>query len=500
MENSIKNINPLVKLLKQSSHYLTGNFVALISGFISMPILTRVLSTAEYGALSLIYATIWIALALAKGGLQEAAVRFYNDYKNGAGKDPSVFYSTLLFGSLGLAVLTGLALWGLGVIFGDFLPGPDSRNTVPLIAGLVVSGALFLRLNNFLRAEQNTKLYNLFVVLQRYAILAFGLFFMYKLTRPLKGFLIGSLLGESLIVLTLFFLLVRQGKIKMGSVSFAFLKDCLYFGFPLVGFELANFLVKIADRYLVQIFLGAESVGIYALAYNLCSYINDALFFAVWYAVYPIYIELWQKKGEAETAQFLSKASTYVLLIGIPLVWGFSALSEELIRLLASEKYAVAAQFIPYLSVGMIFWGFIPVLGAGIYIHKKTKALSAITFWALLLNVSLDLILIPTLKLHGAALGTLATYTFLIVAVMRKSAQYLKIPINGKVLVKSLVASALMYVMLINLREWTGFVALFAKILLGAAVYGLTVMAMDRQLRQTTGNVLTKRVLLGSAS
>jgi len=370
MNNSTPNPNPLVKLIRQSSHYLTGNFVALISGFISMPILTRMLSTAEYGALSLVYATIWIALALAKGGLQEAAVRFYDEYKNGAGKDLTVYYSTLFLGSLGLAVLTGLALWGLGVIFGDFLPSPDSRNTVPLIAGLVVSGALFLRLNNFLRAEQNTKLYNLFVVLQRYAILAFGLFFMYKLTRPLKGFLIGSLLGELLIVLTLFFLLIRQGKIKIGSVSFAFLKDCLYFGFPLIGFELANFLVKIADRYLVQIFLGAESVGIYALAYNLCSYINDALFFAVWYAVYPIYIELWQKKGEAETAQFLSKASTYVLLIGVPIVWGFSALSEELIRLLASEKYAVAAQFIPYLSVGMIFWGLYSGAGRG-HLHSQ---------------------------------------------------------------------------------------------------------------------------------
>jgi len=41
---------------------------------------------------------------------------------------------------------------------------------------------------------------------------------------------------------------------------------------------------------------------------------------------------------------------------------------------------------------------------------------------------------------------------------------------------------------------------LFVKILLGAGVYGLVILAIDRPLRQTTGQVLNKRVLLGSAS
>lgn len=456
MENSVKNPSPLVKLFKQSSHYLAGNIMVMVTGFITMPLLTRALSTADYGVLSLVSVTVYTALSLAKGGLQEAAVRFYSEFKNGIRPDIAIYYNTLFWSSSILAVLTGLVFGAVGMFWRESIADANAKQLVLIIAGMVISGGLFMRLSNFLRAEQNTKLYNLFMILQRYGILTFGFLVMYNSAKPLLGFLTGSLIGETVIVAVLVAIFFLQGKIRRPHISGAFLQECFRFGIPLIGFELASYLLKIADRYLVKIFLDSEAVGIYSLAYNICSYLNDALFFAVWYAVYPIYMDLWQKKGEEETAKFLTKASTSLLLLALPVIWGFSALSKDAISYIASEKYLSAVPFVPYLLIGMIFWGFVPIFGAGLYIHKKTKVIAALTFAGLILNIALDLYLITHYQLFGAAIGTLVSYAFLIGLVVWKAFPYLRVSIDGKMLAKSLTASATMYVILINLDHFTG--------------------------------------------
>jgi len=500
MEHTAKNSNPLLKLFKQSSHYLAGNIMVMITGFITMPILTRALSTPDYGVLSLVSVTVFTALSLAKGGLQEAAVRFYSEFKNGIRPDISVYYNTLFWSSATLALIVGLGFGGAGLFWRDNIADANALQLVLIIAGMVVGGGLFMRLSNFLRAEQNTRRYNFFMILQRYCILAGGFLVMFNAAKPLTGFLTGNLIGEAVVVVILLGTFIFQGKIRRPQISGAFLKECLRFGVPLVGFELASYLLKIADRYLVKIFLGSEAVGIYSLAYNLCSYLNDALFFAVWYAVYPIYMELWQKQGEAATARFLTKASTYLLLLALPVIWGFSALSHDAIAFVASEKYLGAVPFVPYLLLGMIFWGFVPIFGAGLYIHKQTKVIAALTFAALILNVGLDLYLIPRYQLFGAAIGTLVSYAFLISLVVWKAFPYLRVVIEGKMLAKSLAASIVMYAVLVNLDHLTGLAWLFAKIFLGAAIYGAVLLSLDRNLRRTAGRVIGSRLLFGGTT
>jgi len=500
MEPIAKNSNPLLKLFRQSSHYLAGNIMVMVTGFITMPILTRALSTADYGVLSLVSVTVFTALSLAKGGLQEAAVRFYSEFKNGNRPDLAVYYNTLFWSSATLALIAGLVFGGAGLFWHDNISDDDALQLVLIIAGMVISGGLFMRLSNFLRAEQNTKHYNLFMILQRYSILAFGFLAMFNTSRPLLGFLAGNLIGEIVVVIVLLGLFIFHGKIRRPQISSAFLKECLRFGIPLVGFELASYLLKIADRYLVKIFLGSEAVGIYSLAYNLCSYLNDALFFAVWYAVYPIYMDLWQKKGEAETAQFLTKASTYLLLLALPVIWGFSALSTDAITYIASEKYLSAVPFVPYLLIGMIFWGFVPIFGAGLYIHKQTKTIAALTFAGLILNVGLDLYLIPRYQLFGAAIGTLVSYAFLISLVVWKAFPYLRVSIDGRMLAKALAASLVMYAALVNLDHLTGLAWLFGKILIGAGIYFVAMLSIDRNLRQTAGHVIGNRLLFSGTT
>ena len=69
----------------------------MAAGFISFPVLTRVFSVSDYGIMSLVTTTVFIALAISKLGFPESIVRFYSEFKSKDLLDN--FYSTFLISS-----------------------------------------------------------------------------------------------------------------------------------------------------------------------------------------------------------------------------------------------------------------------------------------------------------------------------------------------------------------------------------------------------------------
>lgn len=73
---SVTVTDELRKLLRHSSHYLTGIVISLALGFISFPIFTRVFSVSDYGTIDLVAKVLPLLTALSKMGLQQSALRF----------------------------------------------------------------------------------------------------------------------------------------------------------------------------------------------------------------------------------------------------------------------------------------------------------------------------------------------------------------------------------------------------------------------------------------
>ena len=61
---------------------MVGQGLVMAAGFISFPILTRVLSIEDYGLLGLISTTLFIAIAITKLGAPSSIVRFYPEYES----------------------------------------------------------------------------------------------------------------------------------------------------------------------------------------------------------------------------------------------------------------------------------------------------------------------------------------------------------------------------------------------------------------------------------
>ncbi|MCZ6820172.1 MAG: polysaccharide biosynthesis C-terminal domain-containing protein [Calditrichaeota bacterium] len=104
--------------------------------------------------------------------------------------------------------------------------------------------------------------------------------------------------------------------------------------------------------------------------------------------------------------------------------------------LFASLKYEPAGVILPYLAVPLTLHGAITIYTAGIYIQKKTQYVLYFTIGAGILNLILNIILVPMIGLVGAAVATLISYLFLITLSNVLSAKFLTLHLNYQALTK----------------------------------------------------------------
>ena len=115
-----------------------------------------------------------------------------------------------------------------------------------------------------------------------------------------------------------------------------------------------------------------------------------------------------QKIHAPDNMRFYSKIllySSYVLMMGIIAV---SLFSFELIKVMAkSNQYWEAYVIVPILCLSVFFVNLKDISTNGLFIVKRTKILGSIVFVASVLNLLLNIALIPLWGIVGAAIATL---------------------------------------------------------------------------------------------
>ena len=482
-------LSEIGSLIRQSSHYLTGHILRMVAGFISFPILTRVLSVEDYGILGLITTTLFIGTAIAKFGLPEAAVRFYAEFDTNR---LNKFYTTVILtsGAIGAGVTAFFILTAKWI---DRLFFNGNAATLLWISSvLILISCLTTSLTSLFRAQQKTKLYNIITVISRYGSLSLSIFLIFFLVGGIRGFYVGQIIWGFIILCILLSIPIRRGQISIKSFSPGILNEAVKFGFPLLFAELGSLLLNYSDRYLVQIYLGSASLGLYIAAYNLATYVSEVIIYPINYAVTPIYMKMLVGKGEEETKKFLSKVFSFFLLIMLPAIFGFVGVGKELVTVLASSRYMEADIILPYIIFGQAIHASSLILNNGLFIKKKTYLVTIIMIIACMVNIGLNLILIPYSGILGAAQATLISYTFHTALITYFSFRIFSFPIEYRRGFLYLVASFVMF-LAISYMEFGGAIRnILGKMIVGALIYLFLVSLMDERIKRFLVNIAYK--------
>ncbi len=479
------------------SHFFSGQAVILLIGFITFPILTRLLPVEEYGMLSLVTNTMLLTVAMAKAGLSDGIIRMHGDY-TGSNEERTIFASTVCFGAATIALLVTLGYWSSLPLLSRFL----NLNAKFQICFQVMTAYILVRpLNvaclNLLRSNGKTVFINLVNVANKMTAVTIGLVLLLFVIKDLYGFFTGIVISEYLAFLVLSHWFFRHYTVRPLSASARLARQLIIFGIPLLFTELSYLLLSYADRYIILFFHGESELGIYTAGQSLPMYIAGVITFSVSNAIVPLYVKVYNSEGAGATELFLRDSFHYLLMGLLPICFGYQAVVKDLYLLLATEKFADAALFSPLILVGSLLLGINSVLNAGLYLTKKTKVIFAIICMGVIINIPLNFLLIPKYPIFGAAWATLIACAFTSVFTVLFSFRYIRVRLKREALYH-LLLSLIMYFSVNLISTNTPLLTLGLKVVTGGIIILSGILLIERELAAKLQELLWKKKWIGN--
>lgn len=469
------------KFIQQFGHFLAGNVLSLFLGLVTFPLLTRVLTKEEYGTLGLITTTMMLMVALGKAGLSDGVIRFYK--KSVSNKhEEIVFNSTVFFQGISQSVVA-VFIYVFGVLIVNEIWGMKNEQ---LSCFMIMTIALFVRpiiivILNIMRVNGKTIYINIVGVVNRLLSVFMSLCLLIFYVKNVSGYFVGIVGADFVVAVVLLIWLVSNYKLQWSKISPRLGGDLVNFGWPLLMSELSYLLISYADRYMIAAYWGNNAVGEYSAGYNLANYISGVITFALSFAIIPTYVEIFTTEGREGTELFLEKSMGYLLILIIPICFGYYAIADDLFSILTSEKYVNAARFSPIILVGTFALGLNSVLYAGLYLHNKSIVILAITAGAVLVNIGLNVMFLPKFGVMGAALATLFTCILMNMTTALCSFRYITIRINYLLVVRYIVVSICM-VFAIRYISTSGLFQLFCKVGVGLMMILCTILIFEKDI------------------
>ena len=260
----------------------------------------------------------------------------------------------------------------------------------------------------------------------------------FSLYTALFGLLIANLVV--FMIMTVYIISAISFKIP----KFKYIKEYLSFGIPTIPSNISLWVVDSSDRYLIGIILGTAFVGYYNPGYTLGNII--ILMLAPFSIVLPSILPEYYEKNQLDKVRlFLKYSLKYYLLFAIPSAFGLSLLSKPLLTILTTPEIALNGYLItPIVALSAILYGIYGIIFNIIILKKKTKITGGIWIISAILNVVLNILLIPYFGIICAALVTLFTYSIAFALTLLYSIKFFDFDFDLTFIFKSVAASIIM--------------------------------------------------------
>lgn len=460
---------------KRIALLLVTNVLTAISGILILSMVTKSLSTTDYGIWVQMVVTASLMHLVVGLGLPGAMVRFLAAEESATRLRESV-YTVLAIVSV-VAGVAALAFFVLAPHLAEWLF--DGRaDIVRILAIVVFVECISSVLLHFLRARQRVKLYSSFLLTQT-LLLALFLAIAFLLGHGLVGATLAYLFSRAVVLLTLMFKTVRDlglGRPRLGSI-----KGYFDFGLPMVPVNVSDWVLGFSDRYLLALLVGVVYVGYYNPGYSLAALIL-MLVTPLRFLLPAALSELFDKGRVEQVRSHLRYSLKYFLVLAIPASVGMGLLSRPLLLLLTTEEIAREGYLVtPVVALAMVLFGCQIIINQVLIIKKMTRTIGAVMTTSALLGIGANLVLIPRFDVMGAAFSALVAFAFALIATTHFSMAQLPFHVDLTAIGKTVAGSVLMGVVMVLVIPYCdawGHLGTFLAIFVGIGVYGASVLLL----------------------
>ena len=462
---------------RQMLGYIPVNLANIIVSFGTIAILTRLFDGAEFGRYALAVASMHFIHMTLFSWVEAAMARFYAR----AERDGDMAsHLKIIYKSSFYMAIAGLPIF-MGIIY--FLP-LETRMKM-LVAFALGSTCITLIYNIGIEAHKAAHRIGRYSAIHTsQSLLGFSVGIILIMMTPLREVapFIGIIIANSIAILV--DIPFMRKRMKGGKIEPARTRNYFAYGLPISLSLMLTYILSQGDLFFINHFMGAEAVGQYNAGYNLANRSLDVLFIWIGMAVTPIAITALEHDGIEKTKEVLKNYGATLLLFILPAATGVALVAEPAGFILGESVRAEAVKIIPWIAFAGVMNGFISYYAQRAFMLSKNTGVLALTMTVpVLLNIGLNIYLIPTYGLKGAIWATVASYGLGLVMSIIVARRYFPLPLPFKALVQTGFACAVMAGIVLalpdSLKALPDIAELLIKAGVGAAVYGFVVFAIN---------------------
>ena len=441
-----------IKSLSNSvAWYGMGNLFIRSVSFILLPLYSNLISTAEFGNYALLMSVYTIASVIYQLGMHGSLNKFYIEAKTEERKKlifSSIINSILLFGIVVTIFLSLFSDW-LSVLI--FETSEFSSLLVLIFVSLLFETLTFYILF-LLKTKELSKKVVAYSGIGAIINLCLNILFVYYLRLSVAGIILAQLISAAILLLVMLNVIKDEYVLKLDQKIF---KNVIKFSLPLVAAGILSSAVDVADRFILNYYLGKDEVGIYSFAYRIAMVMNVfVISFRTAWSPYSLNL-FYSRDYKSSFGKTLTKmvALSGVILLVVSLFGDYLFDIKFLQVSMFNQAYKAGMVILPLVIIGYIFSGISSFYSVYPYISNKSYHFLYADLLSFLINVALNFILIPWLGIIGAAFATAigflvgAAYLFFI------SRDQIKIDYQTKKLTVIIMTSLMLLLIGLNLKN-----------------------------------------------
>jgi len=433
-----------VRRLAKNAVFLYGShFINSLLGFFLFISIARILGDTTLGKYSFALAFTGIFAIIVEFGLSGLTIRDVAKDKTMAGK-----YVGNIIIIRAILSLIAIALIVAIVNVADY--PPDTKLATIILGLYVVFTSLAHLFRAIIRAFERMELEALALVVAKIVTVSFGLsalFLGYGLIEVALAFLIGSVVD---LAISGFICLRKFAKPKL-SIDIEFWKYAIKVSLPIVFISVASVIFIRIDTVMLSSMQGDAVVGWYNAAYNMVLTLQaiPSLYGAVFL---PVMSQAFAY-SRSLLINIYQRSVRYLFSLGLPMAVGITLLADRFISLFYGEGFEASAIALRILAWDIPLYFLYFVLGQLLFAMNRQNRMAVATGICAVLNIVLNLILIPELSYEGAGIATITTEVVLLGLYLYFTSKYLVLIPLHKIIFKPVVACAIMATAIYFLRH-----------------------------------------------
>jgi len=389
----------LRRLATTGAAYTAASIFSKLIAVALLPLYTRHLSPADYGAAEVMFAAVVTASIVVRFGLLEALLRFY--YKEDEDSDKIVagtFAGLFWLSTIGALIALPLA----GPLAELLLDEPAAELARISIGGLWVLTMMEFLLTLF-RVEERARAYFLTTLLNVLATIAVTVVLVVGAGEGARGLLLGSYATGAAFVLGLIALQWRRLSLRP---DLPLMRRLLRFGLPTMPAEVSLYALNFVDRLIIVRSIGLAEAGLYSLAVKFAQAVNVLVrgFQLAW----PPLAYSIRNDDEARRVY----ATVVTLFVGgcAFVVTGMWLYARWIVRALAADQFFGAYEAVGLIAAAVTLYALYMVMVVILGRTGRTEFNLPAAIAALVVNVVLNLVLVPPFEIVGAAVALVVSY------------------------------------------------------------------------------------------